>query len=127
MTDRPSVTDDVRAEAMSRYSFGTYHGQMVQWHDAKKLAVDAFIAGAEWAAARAETTATEPCPDPRMQKRRRGDVMEDYYNYYDSYECCASGSCEVCGGLQGMIRARERQREIDNRDAQRWPEWKEMK
>ena len=54
--DRPTVTDDARAEAMSRYSFGTYHGQMVQWHDAKKLAVDAFIAGAEWAAARAETT-----------------------------------------------------------------------
>ena len=53
MTDRPSVTDDARAEAMSRYSFGTYHGQMVQWHDAKKLAVDAFIAGAEWATARA--------------------------------------------------------------------------
>ena len=55
--DRPTVTDDARAEAMSRYSFGTYHGQMVQWHDAKKLAVDAFIAGAEWAVARAETTA----------------------------------------------------------------------
>ena len=54
--DRPTVTDDARAEAMSRYSFGTYHGQMVQWHDAKKLAVDAFIAGAEWATARAETT-----------------------------------------------------------------------
>ena len=54
--DRPTVTDDARAEAMSRYSFGTYHGQMVQWHDAKKLAVDAFIAGAEWAAGRAETT-----------------------------------------------------------------------
>ena len=54
--DRPTVTDDARAEAMSRYSFGTYHGQMVQWHDAKKLAVDAFIAGAEWAVARAETT-----------------------------------------------------------------------
>ena len=51
-----AVTDDARAEAMSRYSFGTYHGQMVQWHDAKKLAVDAFIAGAEWAVARAETT-----------------------------------------------------------------------
>ena len=57
--DRPTVTDDARAEAMSRYSFGTYHGQMVQWHDAKKLAVDAFIAGAEWAAARAETTTDE--------------------------------------------------------------------
>ena len=54
--DRPPVTDAARAEAMSRYSFGTYHGQMVQWHDAKKLAVDAFIAGAEWAVARAETT-----------------------------------------------------------------------
>ena len=34
---------------------------------------------------------------------------------YDEYECCASGSCEVCGGVQGMIRAQERQREIDNR------------
>ena len=53
--------------------------------------------------------------------------MEDYYDYYDSYECCASGSCEVCGGLQGMIRARERLREIYNRDAQRWPDWKELR
>ena len=60
MTDRPTITDDARAEAMSRYSFGTYHGQMVQWHDAKKLAVDAFIAGAEWAVARAETAAATP-------------------------------------------------------------------
>ena len=60
--DRPTVTDDARVEAMSRYSFGTYHGQMVQWHDAKKLAVDAFIAGAEWAVARAETTTDLPSP-----------------------------------------------------------------
>ena len=62
--------------------------------------------------------------------------MDDYY------ECCASGSCEVCGGVQGMIRAQERLREIGNRicplccddvlrrdytasdrcHAQRWPE-----
>ena len=62
-----------RAEAMSRYSFGTYHGQMVQWHDAKKLAVDAFIAGAEWAVARAETTATEPCPDHNPVHHRDGN------------------------------------------------------
>ena len=53
LRDAEDRLDDVRAEAMSRYSFGTYHGQMVQWHDAKKLAVDAFIAGAEWAVARA--------------------------------------------------------------------------
>lgn len=26
-------------------------------------------------------------------------------NEYDYMECCASGSCEVCGGLQGIIRA----------------------
>ena len=71
--DRPTVTDDARAEAMSRYSFGTYHGQMVQWHDAKKLAVDAFIAGAEWAVARAETTATEPCPDHNPVQHRDGN------------------------------------------------------
>ena len=71
--DRPTVTDDARAEAMSRYSFGTYHGQMVQWHDAKKLAVDAFIAGAEWAAARAETTTTEPCPDHNPVQHRDGN------------------------------------------------------
>lgn len=24
---------------------------------------------------------------------------------YEYLECCASGSCEVCGGLQGIIRA----------------------
>jgi hypothetical protein len=24
---------------------------------------------------------------------------------YDYLECCASGSCEVCGGLQGVVRA----------------------
>ena len=23
---------------------------------------------------------------------------------YDCMECCASGSCEVCGGVQGYIR-----------------------
>lgn len=24
---------------------------------------------------------------------------------YEVFECCASGSCEVCSGLQGRIRA----------------------
>ena len=24
---------------------------------------------------------------------------------YDYMECCASGSCEVCGGIQGFVRA----------------------
>lgn len=24
---------------------------------------------------------------------------------YEYLECCASGNCEVCGGLQGVIRA----------------------
>ncbi len=24
---------------------------------------------------------------------------------YEVYECCASGSCEVCGGIQGVIRS----------------------
>ena len=24
---------------------------------------------------------------------------------YEVMECCASGSCEVCGGLQGRVRA----------------------
>lgn len=28
---------------------------------------------------------------------------------YEYMECCASGSCEVCGGVQGFVRAQYRE------------------
>lgn len=27
---------------------------------------------------------------------------------YDDYECCASGSCEVCRGFQGFVRTTQK-------------------
>ena len=81
-----TVTDDARAEAMSRYSFGTYHGQMVQWHDAKKLAVDAFIAGAEWAAARAEGCEHSGDIAQLVSDLDAGEASDGYHTHNELYE-----------------------------------------
>lgn len=32
---------------------------------------------------------------------------------YDDYECCASGSCEVCRGTQGLVRMAQKAGERD--------------
>ena len=34
---------------------------------------------------------------------------------YEEYECCASGSCEVCNGMQGLIRFLDRYDLSDDR------------
>ena len=90
--DRPTVTDDARAEAMSRYSFGTNHGQMVQWHDAKKLAVDAFIAGAEWAAE--TTTVTD---DATQRLARAAYAVDSKHHFHEGQDGRPACSCGFVG------------------------------
>src|SRR5690625_387897 len=59
--DRPSVTDDARAESERRYNSAALHSDLTYpAHALESHRRGAFVAGAEWAAGRAETT-TEPC------------------------------------------------------------------
>ena len=56
MTDRPSVTDDARAEAARRWGDRRTSDRLpVDWLD--EGMASGFVLGAQWAAARAETTA----------------------------------------------------------------------
>ncbi len=36
---------------------------------------------------------------------------------YEQYECCASGSCEVCRGTQGAVRSAVVREQHPNREA----------
>jgi len=57
--DRPSVTDNARAEAERRWPHGEYRDPLMR--GAMREKQRAFVAGAEWAAGRAETTTAHEC------------------------------------------------------------------
>ena len=57
--DRPSVTDQALAEAERRWPHGEYHDPLMR--GAMREKQRAFVAGAEWAAGRAETTTAHEC------------------------------------------------------------------